>query len=558
MYFCFQSMNRLTVTHYDVLRRHSGPSQSQWFTAWGSLGVDEADTQWRDFVRNMPVMGPALLLLCLAGRGLRTHLSASPVIMQTFYALTGLAFVSYLHGPHFLFALALVLINYFVIAPLHRWVPYSVFLGVMWTAHVGILFVNDAYRGYRFAMLSEHLRWCDESLPQGALRWHIVFNMCTLRMIAYNNDYYEACQSNAQERREKVERFHASQCVDCAKLQRSGGSGGGLDKSVVAAGCYKQRTDSPRLLAEYNLRSYLAYLFYVPLYIAGPMSSFNAFVSHTVSPHGAMTVREGLKYFSRIAGIYFLLTFQLHFNFLNAFRAEQSVMNAMTHIEKFQFFLLTLGFLWMKFSILWKLFRLLALVDGVEAPEDMNRCFANTLTIQSFWRDWHSSFNHWIVRYMYIPLGGSKNKLFSVFPIFVFIAVWHDIELHLLWWALIMCICFIPEVLAGLVLSHPKVRWVQHLRHYRYIRAAGGACGMVVLITANLVGYGTGTRSMEDGYGQGLSWEIVQAWGVVMFVLYCGAVIAVRDREAAEAERKYLRALYGVRSPSSEASSRHE
>lgn len=551
MGWCYFAIKQTSLDHLDVLKGHLGEPWAI-FAPW-SVGVDQADVQWRDLVKNLPILGPALLLLSFIARGIRSHFAHSVHLsgaLQLFYAVSGIIFVSYLHGAPVIFAVVLILTNYFFIAPLSRWMPFKMFMLIMWTAHVGILFVNDHFKGYRFSLFSQHLRWMDEVLPQGALRWSVVFNMCTLRMIAYNVDYHEAHSiTNSPSgmetwRSAKIDK-HLATCTDCAALRQQNPSL--ANDNQQACHCYKLRTETPRKLSEYGLRGYLAYIFYVPLYVAGPMSSFNAFISHTHYATHCMSLRQGVIYGIRIANLFFLLTFQLHFNFLNAIREEHAVFDNMGLNIKLGFFLFTLGFLWMKFNFLWKFFRLLAIIDGVEAPEDMNRCFSNTLTIQSFWKDWHSSFNLWIVRYMYIPMGGSKNRLLSIFPIFIFIAVWHDIELRLLWWALIMCICFIPEVVVGMVISRPQFKWLRAKPYYRYVRAAGGAVGMFVLITANLVGYGTGTRNVSKGLSEALSFETIRFFIMGLIVLFCGAVVAVRDRDAKEAEKRRLKVAYNIR-----------
>jgi D-alanyl-lipoteichoic acid acyltransferase DltB (MBOAT superfamily) len=58
---------------------------------------------------------------------------------------------------------------------------------------------------------------------------------------------------------------------------------------------------------------------------------------------------------------------------------------------------------------------------------------------------WHKGFNHWLIRYMYIPLGGKKN-LVSLFCVIAFVAFWHDHTLHIVLWALILVLFMLPEV----------------------------------------------------------------------------------------------------------------
>lgn len=88
------------------------------------------------------------------------------------------------------------------------------------------------------------------------------------------------------------------------------------------------------------------------------------------------------------------------------------------------------------------------------------RCVCNNYDISGFWRSWHASFNKWLIRYMYIPLGGQKWRLCNVWPIFTFVALWHDLEWHLLRWAWLMALFLAPEMLCKAVIRRPQ--WLAH------------------------------------------------------------------------------------------------
>jgi hypothetical protein len=49
----------------------------------------------------------------------------------------------------------------------------------------------------------------------------------------------------------------------------------------------------------------------------------------------------------------------------------------------------------------WRFFRLWAMLDGIEAPENMVRCMANNYSTLGFWRSWHRSYNLWLTRYFH-------------------------------------------------------------------------------------------------------------------------------------------------------------
>lgn len=120
--------------------------------------------------------------------------------------------------------------------------------------------------------------------------------------------------------------------------------------------------------------------------------------------------------------------------------------------------LFNLNVIWLKLLIPWRLFRLWALTDGIDPPENMLRCMNNNYSALSFWRSWHRSFNKWITRYIYIPLGGSrKQPIINSFIVFSFVAIWHDIQLRLLLWGWLVVIFILPELLATVIFPAKKV-----------------------------------------------------------------------------------------------------
>ena len=106
----------------------------------------------------------------------------------------------------------------------------------------------------------------------------------------------------------------------------------------------------------------------------------------------------------------------------------------------------------------WRFFRLWSLADGVDPPENMVRCMANNYSTLGFWRSWHRSFNLWILRYIYVPLGGSRNVLASTLLVFTFVALWHDLSLRLLTWGWAISLFIVPELLARRLLPEDQVR----------------------------------------------------------------------------------------------------
>ncbi|KEG09525.1 glycerol uptake protein [Trypanosoma grayi] len=509
------------------------------FSAIGSVGYDSTDDQWRNFSNIAVPFVPVLLLFALVSRLFR---KCGGLALMKFYVVVGLGFVAFLHGPSFFVPLLFALANYvFVVYAVRCRMPYRLFMTVMWVSQIAMLFVNSWYGDH---IASQYVL---TSAPwwQRRLRWVVVFNMYTLRMIAFNMDLYEAINDGAAQQ-ERAVRKHDTTCVECAQMREAGG--GGRSHSTR---CYKFRTEHPRRPCEYNLLSYLAYMLYVPLYIAGPMSSFNAFVSHCHHPTVSMSLRQKVLYALRVLMIYTVLVFMLHFLFVNGFRQHPKYFLELSVPQKGYLLYFSLGFLWLKFSLVWKLSRLAACVDGIDVPEDMRRCFTNTVSVRDFWRDWHASFNLWIVRYMYIPMGGSRKKQFSIFPIFFFIAIWHDVAFYLLKWAMCVVTIFVLELIVSAAWNSPRFSHLRRSRFERHLRSIGGVFTVFGLIVANVIGFSSRNESnqgrstehetVDDSHSDFLSFCVLVGVG-----LYCVAVTGVINRDVEAVNVKRLKKRYGL------------
>jgi D-alanyl-lipoteichoic acid acyltransferase DltB (MBOAT superfamily) len=97
-------------------------------------------------------------------------------------------------------------------------------------------------------------------------------------------------------------------------------------------------------------------------------------------------------------------------------------------------------------------------MDGMDPPENMIRCMANNYSALGFWRAWHRSYNLWIVRYLYIPLGGARRLAATSILIFTFVALWHDLSPRLLAWGWLAALFILPEVVARKTFPQSLVR----------------------------------------------------------------------------------------------------
>ncbi|EKX41640.1 hypothetical protein GUITHDRAFT_49807, partial [Guillardia theta CCMP2712] len=126
----------------------------------------------------------------------------------------------------------------------------------------------------------------------------------------------------------------------------------------------------------------------------------------------------------------------------------------------------------------------------------MKRCVNNNYSFSGFWRQWHASLNAWIIRYMYIPLGGRKTQasqgdkrrasFWNVWVIFTFVGLWHDLMWRWLAWAWLNCTFFCLELAVTALGESKACEGWRRSRWWRYILALCGSMNISFLVIANL------------------------------------------------------------------------
>lgn len=244
-------------------------------------------------------------------------------------------------------------------------------------------------------------------------------------------------------------------------------------------------------------------------------------------PQQTYNLHSKLTYLFRLLFAYLLLELSVHFLYLPAIANNPRNKRLWAGFSAYELAIssyLILMWIWLKFLVIWRFFRLWAICDGVESPENMGRCITSTYCIEEFWRMWHRAFNQWLVRYLFVPLGGSRYKVYNVWVVFGFVAIWHDLRLHLLVWGWGICLFLVPEGLAKAYFSRPSFTELRKTAIFNWLCAMGCAMFMITLIIANLVGFSFGLQGLNTIWeevvrGQGLL-LLLKAWIVSTFVIH--------------------------------------
>ncbi|KAH9903811.1 MBOAT-domain-containing protein [Xylariomycetidae sp. FL2044] len=494
--------------------------------------IDASDSQYDTFRSKIPYMASLLLLHPLLRRLYNATLfpvskisqSARPTLEEADERLNqrasfdfgfAILYLVALHGFSASKVLALLYINYRLATTLpRRYIPVT-----SWVFNVGTLFANELCQGYRFANIAAFIagsgfgsssidgestliswgQWLDS---YGGLmsRWEVLFNITVLRLISFNLDYYWSLDRRSHSPVEKQ-----------------------IDPSSLSE---RDRVSMPAQSKDYSFRNYVAYAIYAPLYLTGPIITFNDFISQLRYKSASVETARTIRYAVRFGLTLLCMEVVLHLVYVQAISKADPVWTEYTAAQLCILSFWNLIIIWLKLLLPWRLFRLWSLVDGIDPPENMIRCVSDNWSTLAFWRSWHRSFYRWSIRYIYIPLGGSsfrnaKEVVRSVLTyvlVFTFVALWHDIQMRLLIWGWLIVFFMLPEMAAKLVF--PERKWESRPTTYRMICAVGAVGNVLMMMMANLVGFAFGLEGLE-----GIIASIMKDYsGAVFMFLACSAL----------------------------------
>uniref|UniRef100_A0A7S3LVY8 Uncharacterized protein n=1 Tax=Palpitomonas bilix TaxID=652834 RepID=A0A7S3LVY8_9EUKA len=282
----------------------------------------------------------------------------------------------------------------------------------------------------------------------------------------------------------------------------------------------------------FSFLSFLAYILYPPLFIAGPIVTYNAFVNQLFHT-GFGQAKTGLMLIVRALFWAFVLEVLLHFVYLYAVSVDRLwLLPGLSPFYVASTGYFTLNFMYIKFLSIWMYFRGFSHVDGVISPNNLIRCVNNNYTFTGFWRQWHASLNKWVLRYLYIPLGGKKSQWWSIWVIFFFIGVWHDLFLVWIAWAMLNCVFFTLEI--GVLYAGYAYRNVlARIPMYEVVISWAGALNIFLLMIANLAilyGFGGTKLFLERMFLSDGGWKVFIA-AVSSFYAGVRGMRAIRQRE---------------------------
>ncbi|KAK3207262.1 hypothetical protein GRF29_103g341037 [Pseudopithomyces chartarum] len=267
-------------------------------------------------------------------------------------------FIVALHGFSAFKIVGILYLNYCLTTKL----PRSYVPAATWIFGVGILFANEFGKGYPYASilgiflpsspvsekesLTTNFGHTLDSFGGLIPRWEVLFNFTVLRIISFNMDRYWSQNAKAADSLEKKQ----------------------LDPSNLSE---RDRVAIPAKQTDFTFRNYFAYTLYSPLYLTGPILTFNDYTSQLRHRPLSITPRRTALYALRFTICLLTMEVMIHFMYMVAIFHARPNFSLYTPAQLSMLGFFNLKHIWLKLLLPWRFFRLWALLDGIDPPENM-------------------------------------------------------------------------------------------------------------------------------------------------------------------------------------------
>lgn len=155
-----------------------------------------------------------------------------------------------------------------------------------------MLLAADYYQGFTLTQVfGESFRFLESN--RGFLSWSTYFKIGFCRLISFNMDLYYNYQ--------KKENYNIKQLPGYEKFND-----------------YRKRQEMKLQNEEYSFLNFMTYIFYLPLYLAGPICCYNAFISFIKKPQEQYNYKQCVFEVLKVVFYYITLEVILHYSYIVA------------------------------------------------------------------------------------------------------------------------------------------------------------------------------------------------------------------------------------------------
>ncbi|XP_040593122.1 protein-cysteine N-palmitoyltransferase HHAT isoform X3 [Mesocricetus auratus] len=224
------------------------------------------------------------------------------------------------------------------------------------------------------------------------------------------------------------------------------------------------RRSPPAQRTAYAFPWLLAYVFYYPVFHNGPIITFPEFFKQMQQPelsspkHSLGILAKGL---GRLLCWWWLAELMVCLMYMHALYNSIPLLESVSCWTLGGLALAQVLFFYVKYLVLFGAPALLMRLDGL-TPPPLPRCVSTMFSFTGMWRYFDVGLHNFLIRYVYIPLGGSQRgllgTLLSTAMTFAFVSYWHGSYEDLWCWAALNWLGVTVESGVQRLLERPCVR----------------------------------------------------------------------------------------------------
>ncbi|XP_070353385.1 protein-cysteine N-palmitoyltransferase HHAT isoform X8 [Equus asinus] len=258
--------------------------------------------------------------------------------------------------------------------------------------------------------------------------------------------------------------------------------------------CWRQL---PAEHTSYSFPWMVAYVFYYPVFHNGPILSFPEFIRQ-MQQQEHCSLKANLPILvlglGRLLCSWWLAELMVHLMYMHAIYSSTPLLGAVSSWTLGGLALAQVLFFYVKYLVLFGVPALLMRLDGL-TPPPLPRCVSTMFSFTGMWRYFDVGLHNFLIRYVYIPVGGSQHgllgTLFSTAMTFAFVSYWHGGYDYLWCWAALNWLGVTVEngvwrLVETPCIQHSLAQFFSPQARRRF-HAALASCSTSILILSNLV-----------------------------------------------------------------------